>query len=661
MVQKMNACRLRLTLALALVPAAACGGDDDGGDPNLCTEMTTPSGSIDSYPGEFSGMTVGGGADLSTPEGACADETGGWYEPVGEDVVVSLDNLTPGQMYGVMLESAEDVGYYVVTGCQIANSGPAPGECLAFNDATPAGESGVFTAPETGNVWVVVDSANFDGMAPPTGAFTLRVIEAECTADNNTCAAPTPACVDFQCVECGSPFDCPSADEPVCSAENTCEGGYGECTGDDDADDSAGGNDGPSAATAIDEPTEGNETVVEAAACSLPVHATEGYTLEEDWYALEITEAGTFGFALDWTGGANDLDLLLLDAAGGIVNFGITEGGDPEGFAADLEPGSYYLVTYLYAPAESAASVSYTMTARVAECETSFDCVASDGEPVCSLAAACEAGPAECTGDDAGDNGGGDDGPGGGRSLTGAVDAEQTLAGAICNVPTDQEYDFYEIDVAADGQGLVVELSFDDEAADLDLAMFDSEGRFLGASFWVQPEVVTLTRLPAGTYYAQVALYSDSDVLAAVDYSISSTRTAADLCTVVADCAEEYSNQIFRGVCNGDGACEFFEGGGDVATGDFCDSSDDCEVACSYLAYESDAQKSVCIDACNVNADCDAQGEGLACTTGGDVNFCTPACATDLECGGDTTSGTLDDGEPWDYRTCDVDTGSCAL
>lgn len=658
---EMSCHRLRLSLAFALLPVVACGGDDDGGggDENLCPEMTTPSASIESYPGEYSGTTMGGGADLSVAEMGCADEGAGWYEPVGEDVVVALANLTPGQLYGVVLDSGqEDLGYYVVSGCDVALAGPAPGECMAFNDGTDFGEAGAFSAPESGDAWVVVDSANLSGEPPATGQFTLRVVEAECTPDDNTCAAPTPACVDFQCVECASSFDCASADEPVCIAGNTCEAGYSECTGDDANDDGAGGNDGPAAATAIDEPTEGNETVVQGAVCSAPVAEGNGITVEEDFYTFELTAAATVGFELTWEG-ANDLDLILFDGAGNIVNFGLNEGAVPEQLVSDLEPGTYYISTYLYDPAGETASVAYTLTARLAECETSFDCIDAADEPVCSLAAACSAGTSECTGDDAGDGGGSDDGPGGGRSLTGAVGNQVSLAGSICNVPPE-ELDFYEITTTEAGQGLVVELAFDDGAADMDLAVFDAQGRFMGGTFWVQPEVITLTRLPVGTYYAQVLLYEPEAEMAAVDYTISSTRTAADACTVVADCADEYTTQIFRGVCTG-GACDFFEGEGNVATGDFCDSNSDCEVACSYLAYESDAQDSVCIDACNLDADCDAQGDGLTCTTGGDVNFCVPACTTDLECGANTTSSNLDDGQPWDYRTCDVDTGRCAL
>src|SRR5690349_3385879 len=188
----MSLARSSMTLFLGLALAACGGGDDDGGNggddpggpdggaggpdggdlPAECAELLAPVGTIDSYPGSFDGATVGGGADLGNPQGVCGENAADWYEQIGEDVVVQLTGLTPGAPYAVTVNTEEDLGVYVVTGCQALNAGPAEGECLGYADSTAGGEQIGFVAPESGIAWAVVDSANLPE-APPTGSFTL--------------------------------------------------------------------------------------------------------------------------------------------------------------------------------------------------------------------------------------------------------------------------------------------------------------------------------------------------------------------------------------------------------------------------------------------------------------------------------------------------------
>jgi hypothetical protein len=639
----MSLARSSMAVFLGLALAACGGGDDDGGGgdnpggadggadgpdsggglPSECAEILAPVGTIDSYPGSFEGATIGGGADLSNPMGVCGENAADWYEEVGEDVVVALTGLEPGAPYAVTVDSAEDVGVYVVTGCQALNAGPAEGECLGYADLTAAGEQVGFVAPESGVAWAVVDSANLPE-APPTGAFTL----------------------DVALVECVNGFECENPDEPACNGDFQCTAGFAECTGDDANDDGPGGNDGPAAATVIDAPTVDAPTVVEAAACSVPA-------TEEDWYKVDITDGAGLTAQLV-PGGEADLDLVVFDDEGNLVDYSAASGPVSEQLVLDIEPGTYYILVYLYDPAEQVEAEAYTLTLTLPECETSYDCT-DPAEPVCDATAACVAGPSECTSDDNAEAGG-DDGPAGARGLNGKVNTPITRHGKICSLPAS-EADFFYF-VVADGQGMDLELSWTDDA-DLDLEVFGDTGTYYGISFWVNPEAVSLSYLPAGTYWVKVSKFGPPDEPVAGRYTIVGTKRAAQTCTSAADCAAEYSTQLYRGDCTA-GVCDFLEVAAPGADGSACDSGDDCTSGgCSYIPFEADAQDSVCTNVCSVDADCAAVGAGLTCTTGLSTNFCVPACTSDLECGADTGSDALDPGEPWDYITCTEATGAC--
>jgi hypothetical protein len=417
----------------------------------------TPAGTISSYPGTFDGDNTGTGADFTVAEGACATENQ-YFDPVGEDQVVQLENLVEGQLYVVSVDSATaDLSFYVATECDAA--GPITDACLLFNDATVAGtaELNAFVAPAGGRAAVIIDAYD----AAELGAYTLTVSEGEC--------------LDL--------FDCTAAATPVCN---------------------------------------------------------------------------TF---------------------------------------------------------------------------------------------VCEAGPNTCTGDDAADTtGGGDDGPAGAQQVTMPT---QAFTGAVCN--DSGESDWFAVTVAQ-GEGVDLQLEFDN-AADLDIAVVDPQNRLHGLAYWQNPETVSLTYLPAGTYYFVVTVFSPSGV-AAEPYTATFTKTAAQTCTTSADCAAEYSTQVYRGNCSA-GACEFIPSGA-LADGEPCDSSDDClNGFCTYLTFEADAQDSVCSTSCTTSADCIAVGVGLSCTTGFGTNFCLPSCANDLECGVLDPTAVNDPGEAWNYLTCTVGLGSC--
>ncbi len=630
-----------LTAALAL---AACGGDDgDGNNPDagpdapqggVCgVEATT----LSTYPATFSGSVITAGDDLDVAEGACADERG-FYGPYGPDQVIALTNLTPGTTYVLDLATGEDLGMYVTESC--ADGGPATGSCLLLVDQSYTEERGEFVAPASGSVFLVIDTA--DGTTLVDGNYMLTVRAAECTS-NTECSGAEPICsAGFECVQCTSSFHCSTTGAPVCDgATSTCVAGGTQCTGDDGAEP----DDGPAAARTITFPTLNTPTTLTGSVCSLPA-------LEGDWYKFTATAAGSLRVAATWNDATADLDLLVYNSTGQVVAQGVAGGAGPEVTLANLTAaGEYFIEVYQYEPANSAPATSYALTISLPECASSFECTTA-GEPICSVGE-CVAGPAQCTGDDGAEP---DDGPAGARDITpAAVGMTQTLTGKICNTPSS-ESDWYRVTTTAPGEGLVANLSWT-AGPDIDVYIYDGMGRLLGTSFWLNPEVVTVTHLPAGTYY--LAVYRAGAATApAYDYSLAVTRTLVQTCVTRADCAATYKTQIYRGSCD-TGVCNFLPAG-TRADGMPCDSADDCMSGdCSYIAFEADAQDSVCTHTCTSNNDCSTL-PGTVCSTGFSTNVCLPSCTTDLECGANVNSSMLDAGEPWNYFTCATATGACS-
>jgi Bacterial pre-peptidase C-terminal domain len=288
--------------------------------------------------------------------------------------------------------------------------------------------------------------------------------------------------------------------------------------------------------------------------------------------------------------------------------------------------------------------------ARGIDCSHSVDCVAP-AEPVCDNGY-CVAGTDECTADDASDPL--NDGPAGAVSLNGDVGVPVMIGGTVCSRPIG-EADYFVVTVP---QGAGVSLSIDWVGnADLDLQVVDGNGVVMGVAGPQHPAAIQLSYLPAGNYYVRVTRSGPSNP-ASTDYTITSVRTPAAVCTSRADCAVAYGTQFYRASCSG-GVCTSISAA-NVATGSPCDSDDDCQSGlCSYQAFESDAAKSVCTIACTSTPDCASLGAGFRCTTGPAPNRCVPSCTTDLECGANTASQSPDASQPWEYWNCDVGTGSC--
>jgi hypothetical protein len=647
--------RIRILASLLFI-TAACGDDgpsnNDGGNGDGGNTCATAPLAIASVPGMVMGTVKGKGADLNSPEGSCTDEFG-YYEPTGEDEVVAINGLTPGMRYGLTLQSmSDDLSLYITASCPPA-TGMVTG-CTTFTDEAVVfftNDPEVITFTATAATHYVVVDTGIDKLED--GNFTLAIEPATCGPQTEMadCTGGTPYCVDFGCVQCVSGFDCDAAAMPSCSTEGSCVAGPMMCTGDDTRDD-GNGDDGPAVATMINAPTTGNPVTTTGNICSSPA-------TEQDWYQVTLTQ--NVSIALEFTGASNDLDLYLLNAQGQIVERAESNAGINESILTTdiMASGMYYVVVTQYAPMNTAAAVGYTLRLDIPECDPSawpLPACNTSQEPVCTANGTCGLGSAMCTGDTDGEPA--DDGPGGGRALS-----TTNLNGQICT-QDDTEQDFYTFTINVAGSGQTVNLAWADTTVDLDLDVFDSTGRTYGQSYYgTGTETITLTNLAAGTYYARVVAFlpqGGTPSLAAIPYTINSTTTGVTLCTGVRSCGTEHATQVYRGTCTVN-VCSFIEGAGAVAQNAACDSNDDCMAGrCSYVRYESDAQKSVCGPmSCTADAMCTAVNADLRCTTGFQTNFCQPSCTADLQCGVNIQSPTLDVGQPWNYFTCNTTTNAC--
>ena len=319
---------------------------------------------FDSYPAEFDGSLAGAGADIEVATGACSAEIAPFgVRAPGPDQVIALRNLEPGHEYMVRLFSGSDLAFYVATSCSTAGGGPAPGQCLLYVDgSTRSPERGLFTAPESGLAFVVIDF--FLSGDPADMEYSLEVWESECE-DNSACSEGSSFCVDSRCVQCGNSFHCNTATAPVCDArDNVCGSAFSSCIADDASE---SGDDGP--AGAVDITPGGVSQSANGNICNQP-------TEEADFYRFTVASPGEFfDVELGWADASADLDLEIFDDNG--VRFGMSFWERPESVALTFLPaGTYYAKVQRFG-AQSAVTTAYTVTATRQDamtCSGADDC-----------------------------------------------------------------------------------------------------------------------------------------------------------------------------------------------------------------------------------------------------------------------------------------------
>ncbi|HEY5948843.1 MAG TPA: hypothetical protein VIV40_25305 [Kofleriaceae bacterium] len=356
---------------IAALVLAACGGG--GATP----DAPPPDAPIDTppfYPAcrEFGGNTatvpahvIGdlSAADVQSPSQCTSVDAPYGIESAGPDAVVRLDGLVPGTAYIVQLVSAEDLAFYVASGCSTP-SGPAVSECALFVDANAGNqEVGRFVAQST-TTYVVVDY--YASHTPANQMFTLDVYAEACTTDSQ-CSAGLPVCLNGKCVQCASSFDCTDAAAPRCDVANTtCVAGLDQCASDDAIEPA---DDGPAGARALVLGGTGVATV-NAQICSLP-------RSEADFYSFQVGSLGeTWDLSLVWNG-ARDLDLEVFDATGAAVGLSFWE--QPERMRLTyLATGTYYIKVTDFST-QTSSSIGYTLTAQRTlgtGCTSRADCAA---------------------------------------------------------------------------------------------------------------------------------------------------------------------------------------------------------------------------------------------------------------------------------------------
>ncbi len=382
---------------------------------------------------------------------------------------------------------------------------------------------------------------------------------------------------------CANQYQCPDPAEPYCDyATGQCSPGVSLCTGDDAADEPPS-DDGRANATPLV-----LSARVSGAICTLP---PSGPQHEWDYYRFDLPAPTKIVGRIAGTG-----VLASVYEVGAPPGPGLSFPSYPQVWPA----GGYYVAVFGSGLASTVAR-PYEFELRAVECST--ESCSDPQRPACGEDLRCRPGPSACTGDDARDEGAGDDGPIAATHLSPTAGSPASIAGMICGLPgTDPEVarrgaraedvagwqlgeaDWFSVDVAQ-GEGLEVSVAFGG-AANVDVFVGDARNQILGFSLHQNPELVRVTYLPQGRYFIRVSR-SDAST-AVVPYTLSVIRTPAASCTSSSDCAAEHTTQYYRGACVA-GACTFIE----APDAGPCDAwSGVTGVGCSYRPFQSGAEGS---------------------------------------------------------------------
>ncbi len=401
---------------------------------------------------------------------------------------------------------------------------------------------------------------------------------------------------------------------------------------------------------------EDNDTEATATSLSSGVdNAGATCAYDPDWFVF-TAGSNAAEILVTWTDdGETDLDAYVTDCATTILAQGESTASDQELLTVtDLEAGTdYCILVNHYSGGDDINNVDYSITYwNRTGCTLDSDCTGGEYCPFAGATAGiCQSGTpsgAGCGDAVSGDN----DTSSRAETLTSGVAITEDSCDGHPDGPVD--IDWFSITVATgESVSLIVnETTFNAALGDLDFTLLDSNG-----DYWVarattsNPETLSATGLPAGTYYVVVEYYdNDSSVAGATTYNITFTATAGSGCTSRQDCAQFYQ----RGECQS-GECVPFEGAAGQGPGDYCDDSADCDPSTTGSTYTSSlcftgdsllAADNVCVIDCTQDSDCTPYG--MHCLIVDDTNtppgICLAPCTSDAGCGG---------------YTCNTSTGVC--
>jgi hypothetical protein len=198
-----------------------------------------------------------------------------------------------------------------------------------------------------------------------------------------------------------------------------------------------------------------------------------------------------------------------------------------------------------------------------------------------------------------------DDTENGTSSSAAAIVLENNAAFAEGLAICDADDDWYVVELLGNASHLTVDLGFEGRA-DLDLYLYNEDGREMarGIEPDANPEQAVAEYIPAGRYYIRTNGYPVGEGDSEIVYNLQLNVGAADCRSLQGVCHE---TSPLRLTCDQDsGACEDFDGAGEVELGDACDTSDDCneDADTCFTFFGGDGGGNICTHTCESQDDC---------------------------------------------------------
>ena len=247
-----------------------------------------------------------------------------------------------------------------------------------------------------------------------------------------------------------------------------------------------------SACRCTDDSLEDNDSIAQAR--PLPIGTVNSVRVcesDSDFFTINLSRNDTLTLTLTHPGGEGDVDLLILDAAGRVVDSATsTASTETLDFTAPSS-GAWYVEIRLFSDSGSTSGNGYTLTA------------------------ALEAAPDDCTEDVYEPN---DTASTPSRVSAGAIPGLRSCPG---------DADFFGISLNV-GDTLTWAAEFDDANGDIDLRLLDPAGSTVAtATSTTDNETITWTARSAGLYVLRAELVGDSGASVGNDYALTSTVVPA--------------------------------------------------------------------------------------------------------------------------------------